>query len=71
MLSSSVGEKCSGFRHAPASQVFVESHKSVTEHTVEKIISGSIWDKSFIQTLKYCIFEDKVSEIRRLPVHKF
>ena len=57
----------------PASQVFVnvESHKSVTERTVEKIISGSIWDKSFIQTLKYCIFEDKASEIRRLPVYKF
>jgi len=35
------------------------SHESITEIVEKNDISGSIWHKSFIQTLKYDIFEDR------------
>ena len=42
-----------------ASQLYINvSHKTVTEIVEKNDISGSIWHKSFIQTLKYHIFED-------------
>ena len=37
--------------------IVYECHKSVTEIVQKNYISGSIWHKSFIQTLKYSIFE--------------
>ena len=40
--------------------VFINgSHKTVTEIVGKNYISGSIWHNSFIQTLKYYIFEDR------------